>query len=118
MVMTETRGFIRRDLAGQARQVNSRNVFAPDPLDFMDRRFRTGHALCLVFITLLSAVPYVWRLGFYSDDWYVLYHFHSETLQHSFGIQSALRYDEARPVQGLYLALLYQLFGFHPLGYH
>ena len=75
-------------------------------------------ALCLVLITLLSAMPYVAKLGFYSDDWYVLYSFHAETVRHSFGIQSALHYDEARPVQGLYLALLYQLFGFHPFGYH
>src|SRR5437867_8565697 len=75
-------------------------------------------AACLVLITLVTALPYVTKLGFYSDDWYVLWSFHSETLHHTFGIHSALRYDEARPVQGLYLALLFKLFGFHPFGYH
>jgi hypothetical protein len=75
-------------------------------------------AACLALITLVTALPYVTKLGFYSDDWYVLWSFHSDALQHRFGILSALHYDEARPVQGLYLALLYGVFGFHPLGYH
>lgn len=87
------------------------------PLNERKRSIRVD-ALCLVLITLLSAAPYVWKLGFYSDDWYVLYSFHSATIQHNFGIQSALHYDQARPVQGLYLALLFKLFGFQPLGYH
>jgi hypothetical protein len=75
-------------------------------------------ALCLVLITLVSAVPYVGRLGFYSDDWYVLWSFHFDTLQHNFGIHSVLRDFAARPVQGFYLALLFKFFGFHPFGYH
>jgi hypothetical protein len=75
-------------------------------------------ALCVVLITLVTVVPYVARLGFYSDDWYVLWTFHADTIQHNFGIHSALRDRYDRPLQGLYLALLYTLFGFHPFGYH
>jgi hypothetical protein len=75
-------------------------------------------ALCVILIMLITALPYVARLGFYSDDWYVLWTFHVDTIQHNFGIHSALRDRYDRPLQGLYLALLYTLFGFHPLGYH
>jgi hypothetical protein len=75
-------------------------------------------ALCVILITLITALPYVARVGFYSDDWYVLWTFHADTVQHNFGIHSALRDRYDRPLQGLYLALLYMLFGLHPLGYH
>ena len=75
-------------------------------------------ALVLVLIALLTALPYVARLGFYSDDWYVLWTFHADTIQHNFGIHSALRARYDRPLQGFYLGLLYLLFGLHPLGYH
>lgn len=88
----------------------------------MDTQSRTRRiwidALCLVLITTLTALPYVARLGFYSDDWSILASFHADTVRHNFGIHSVLRDFAARPVQGLYLALLYKLFGFHPLGYH
>lgn len=75
-------------------------------------------ALGLVLITLCTATPYVPDLGFYSDDWHKLAVFHSDALQHRFGLSSALRGHEDRPLQGLYLAALYKLFGFHALGYH
>jgi hypothetical protein len=74
--------------------------------------------LCVILITAITALPYVARLGFYSDDWYVLWTFHADTIQHNFGIHSALRDRYDRPLQGLYLALLYALFGLHPFGYH
>ncbi|MEP7130451.1 MAG: hypothetical protein ABI770_04910 [Sphingomicrobium sp.] len=75
-------------------------------------------SLCLALIALATALPYVGKLGFYSDDWYILASFHADTLRHEFGIHSILRDFAARPVQGFYLALLYRLFGFHPFGYH
>src|SRR6266496_767551 len=121
MAITDTRGIIPRDLAAPERQVNSRNASAPDPLTFMEPRTEAGirairaDALCLMLITLLTALPYVARLGFYSDDWYVLWTFHADSIQHHFGIPSALRDRYDRPLQGLYLALLYRLFGLHPL---
>ncbi|MEO8453666.1 MAG: hypothetical protein ABI454_00765 [Sphingomicrobium sp.] len=71
-----------------------------------------------MLITVMTALPYVGRLGFYSDDWYILASFHADTLQHNFGIHSVLRDFAARPVQGFYLALLYKFFGLDPLGYH
>jgi hypothetical protein len=75
-------------------------------------------SLCLALIAVATALPYVGRLGFYSDDWYILATFHAEALRHDFGVYAILRDFAARPVQGFYLALLYRLFGFHPLGYH
>ena len=75
-------------------------------------------AACLFLITVLTAVPYLSRLGFYSDDWLILANFHFDTLHHRFGLSSALSGFEARPLQGLYLALLYKFFGFHAFFYH
>jgi hypothetical protein len=68
-------------------------------------------ALWLAAIALLSVIPYVTGLGFYSDDWGLLPIFQS-------GAVHALSGFQARPVQGLYLLLLFKLFGLEPLGYH
>src|SRR5437867_3110242 len=79
-------------------------------------------SLFLFLIVSLSVVLYVGHLGFYSDDWSFL-----ETL--SFSNDQSLpglfktfftRHHTVwtRPVQGIYQALLYWLFGFHPLAYH
>ena len=94
----------------------------PDTLSFVNdrsgRRLVWADAAVLVLITVLTALPYVGSLGFYSDDWYLLASFQADMVQHTFGIHSVLRDFAARPVQGFYLAGLYTLFGFHPLGYH
>jgi hypothetical protein len=75
-------------------------------------------SICIALIVLASVLPYVASLGFYSDDWYVLSTLHFGALQHRSAITFVLHDYAARPVQGLYLVLLYKLFGFHPLGYH
>lgn len=82
-------------------------------------RWRTAagiDASCAAAITLISAVPYLWHLGFYSDDWELLAGFSGKAAQ-SF---AALVTDNfpARPIQGVYLALLFRAFGLNPLGYH
>lgn len=82
---------------------------------------RQGHAVAVdllgvAAIALLSAAAYVARLGFYSDDWGLLAGFEAAARSQS-TIPVALSFD-SRPVQGLYLALLFTLFGFDPLGYH
>jgi hypothetical protein len=73
--------------------------------------------LCLAGITVASALPYLPRLGFYSDDWGYLASFNF-ALRHDSLFSSALSIFAGRPVQGLYLALLFQCFGLTPLGYH
>lgn len=73
--------------------------------------------LCLAGITVASALPYLPRLGFYSDDWGLLVTFQSAT-RHGALAASVIHDFAARPVQGLYLASLFQLFGLQPLGYH
>lgn len=77
-------------------------------------------ALCLVLITFLSAAPYIGRLEFYSDDWGFLAGFHFAELDGRFGLRSVLDNPSfrPRPLQGLYLAGLYKLFGLHPFGHH
>ena len=71
-------------------------------------------ALCLAAITLLSALPYLPRLGFYTDDWGLLADFSTNWR----GLSGAIINFPDRPVQGLYLASLFELFGLQPLGYH
>ena len=70
---------------------------------------------------MLTCLPYITGLGFYSDDWGVLAAFSSLT-DHFFG---RLFWSHAhhyfalfRPGHLLYMALLYKVFGFQPLGYH
>jgi hypothetical protein len=62
-------------------------------------------------------MPYVWNVGFYSDDWGILSDFHFAALE-SQSLQSRLDAFPARPVQALYAALLFKAFGLDPLGYH
>lgn len=78
-------------------------------------------ALLAIAVVLISAL-YVPRLGFYSDDWSFLRTFTLSDDQSLSGlVQSFFAADantRARPVQALYLAVLYQLFGLNPAGYH
>lgn len=74
--------------------------------------------LCLAAISLISAAPYLPKLGFYSDDWSLLASFHAAAQHGQSLIGPALSVFDARPVQGLYEALLFALFGFDPLPYH
>jgi hypothetical protein len=74
-------------------------------------------SICLTGITIASALPYLPRLGFYSDDWGLLVAFQSAA--HHGELGASLLHDfPGRPVQGLYLASLFELFGPDPLGYH
>ena len=73
-------------------------------------------ALCVAGITVLSALPYLAGLGFYGDDWSLLARFAGDR---SGWFEEATRdVFVARPVQGLYFAGLYELFGLRPLGHH
>jgi len=83
---------------------------------------RLGDSLFLVIVVLLSATPYLTSLGFYSDDWYFfLARFHSANEQSVWGFLRAayaLQIQWMRPVQILYIAMMYDSFGLNPLGYH
>ena len=74
--------------------------------------------LALIAVTLLSAAPYVARLGFYSDDWDILGRFDAAAAQGRWPIAAIQQVSAARPVGGLYAAALYETFGRDPLGYH
>ena len=80
-------------------------------------RVRTAAAIdasCAAAITFISAIPYLSHLGFYSDDWGLLARFSGSS--RSF---AALVSDyPARPIQGIYLTVLFRVFGLNPLGYH
>jgi len=88
---------------------------------FLHSSGRDGRILdagVLVAVVALSALPYVTRLGFYSDDWNLLAGFESAARSGQSVIAATLPDYGVRPVQGIYLAALYESFGLHPLGYH
>jgi hypothetical protein len=77
--------------------------------------------LFLSLVALLSLILYIQKLGFSSDDWgYIGYYRTSEdqSLLGLFYVLSGSANFRSRPVQTLYQAVLYWLFGIHPLGYH
>ncbi len=76
--------------------------------------------LCLVAITLVSALTYLSGLGFYSDDWSFLAHFKANIGAAPFDFVTVGLYVPAlaRPLQGIYLAFLFKCFGLWPLPYH
>jgi hypothetical protein len=77
-------------------------------------------SLFLFLIVFISAGPYLWGLGFYSDDWPFLAGMTGSRESTVGATFAALYQDEIRmrPVQILILAVLFRLFGLEPLGYH
>lgn len=89
------------------------------------RRFKSVLVIDSFFLfaaVLFSTLPYVAKLGFYSDDWYNL----AVLSQHSnkgisaeiHGLYEADRTMMQRPVQALYFAVAFKVFGMHALPYH
>jgi hypothetical protein len=78
-----------------------------------------GDCALLVAVTAISILPYVRGLGFYYDDYPVIERMHSATHQSLAGLYHSIRpLTGQRPLQALIYAVLYRLFGLHPLGYH
>lgn len=73
----------------------------------------------LSIIMLISMILYIHQIGFYSDDWSFLGNFSVSPDQSLWGlIQTAFTPNTLmRPVQNIYDALLFWLFGTEPLGY-
>ena len=85
---------------------------------------RTARLDCIVLasVILISALPYVFHLGFYGDDWA-----YQAALAHSSGkgivamVREVINWDptiNVRPVQTAYLVLSFKAFGRHPTPYH
>ncbi|TMC52497.1 MAG: hypothetical protein E6J20_11200 [Chloroflexi bacterium] len=74
--------------------------------------------LVIALIALISTIPYVGRIGFYSDDWSFLGAL-AVGNDHSFGtlFMATIRQVATRPVQAAYLSGLYELFGANPLAF-
>lgn len=84
-------------------------------------RIAIQDCLFLSLVVLLSLILYVRGLGFYSDDWGYLGYLRTSEDQSPIGLFHVLSGSaniRSRPVQALYQAGLYWLFGLHPLGYH
>lgn len=74
----------------------------------------------LALVVILSTLLYIGDLGFYSDDWAFLGSMSTSPDQSFVGLINSLSVHELwmRPIQWIYLATLYWLFGSHSLGYH
>ena len=85
-------------------------------------RLELHDSLMLFGVVLFSALPYLFGLGFYSDDWAfqaMLDHASRQGVGAIF--QQLLTHDAStfvRPVQVVYLVLGFEMFGRHPLPYH
>lgn len=82
---------------------------------------RLQDCLFLIVVASLSMSNYICSLGFYSDDWALLYSMHFSPDQSFAGIFTAVNSSqdsEIRPIQFLSYASLYKLFALIPLGYH
>jgi len=87
------------------------------------RGTRVRDSLFLTLVVFCSSLTYVRNLGFYSDDWAFLATWANCSIQSYWGLVTCFyghsaASDSFRPVQALYLTLLYRMFGDHPLGYH
>ena len=85
-------------------------------------RLELHDSLMLFGVVLVSALPYLFGLGFYSDDWAFLAMLDHASRQGVGAIfQQLLTHDAStfvRPVQVVYLVMGFEMFGRHPLPYH
>src|SRR6266705_3515470 len=73
----------------------------------------------LAAVTAVSLLPYVGGLGFYYDDYSVLARMSGVHNGSLVDLYHAVRpLTGQRPLQALTFAVLYRVFGLHPLGYH
>ena len=83
---------------------------------------RLRDASFLALVATLPALFYLWRLGFYLDDYYELELMKTSHDQSLWGLFHALLSGDPkshlRPVEYFGLAVLYRLFGTDPLPYH
>jgi hypothetical protein len=88
--------------------------------EYIPRKVAIRDCLFLFGISIISGLPYIGRLGFYSDDWFVWATFYGANDQSLGGILRRLLPNGwgVRPIHPLYQALTYFNFGLHPLPYH
>ncbi len=71
-------------------------------------------AICLVaLVTLLTHAPLIPELGFYHDDWYLIWNGHARGYQSIPGI-----FQADRPFMGMIYAVAYIFLGDSPLNWH
>ncbi|HKY56128.1 MAG TPA: hypothetical protein VJM08_17560, partial [Anaerolineales bacterium] len=70
-------------------------------------------AILVILVTLLTYAPLITQLGFYRDDWYLIWVAQSQGLEE---VIALFRGD--RPLFGWFYALDYLLLGDAPLGWH
>jgi hypothetical protein len=80
---------------------------------FPKLREEWASTLLIVLVTLLTYAPFIGQLGFYRDDWYLIWMAEHQGWN---GIIDLFRGD--RPLFGWFYALDYLLLGSNPLGWH
>ena len=85
----------------------------------IDARRAVVDCFFLSAVVVLSTSAYIGGLGFYLDDYAVLWRMNNARDQSLFGLYHAVYSGTGtRPLQAGLFALLYRLFGLDPLGYH
>jgi hypothetical protein len=98
-------------------------LFESDPKSYSPKPQSTDNTLldCLFLglMVIFTFILYIGQLGFYSDDWQFLGSFSTSANQTFFGlVQIATTPNtQMRPIQNIYDAALYFLFGTNPIGY-
>jgi hypothetical protein len=86
------------------------------------RACQRNDLLFLTIVVLISVVPYISGLGFYTDDWASLGAMTNASDQSVAGlVKEQFSWDldaRARPTNTVYQAILVRVFGLNPLGYH
>ena len=83
------------------------------PVNITPRQEKWFSSLLVIIVTLLTHAPLLSQLGFYRDDWYLIWTGQSLGIE---GIIALFRGD--RPLFGQLYALDYLLLGDAPLGWH
>jgi hypothetical protein len=81
--------------------------------DFAKLREEWASVLLIALATLITYAPFIKQLGFYRDDWYLIW---MAQYRGTEGIIDLFRGD--RPLFGWFYALDYSLLGSSPLGWH
>ena len=86
---------------------------------FLNSRVMLQDCLFLTLVVWLSLILYLRNLGLYSDDWHFLGLLSNSSDQSLFGLIGSVFPDtRLRPIESLYVAGLYWLFGFQTFEYH
>jgi hypothetical protein len=84
----------------------------------MERKFVLAGAFSIGLVAIVTYLPTL-KIQFYDGWWYLIWSATLDLPRYLIQFLDPAKITQGyRPVQGLYMYLLYQFFGFNPDGYH